>query len=185
MLPCTAPGFARGKPLLEGTFLSRPNRFLAIVRLGSSRDMGDRTESGRVTEGRESEVDGPEVEAHVADPGRLKELLIPGRRVYLAPAGARSRKTVYDLVLVDADGRLVSLDSRVPNEVMYEALRTRFFDGLAGYPEITREARYRKSRLDFRLSGRSLPDCFIEVKSVTLVREERALFPPPPSCHRP
>jgi sugar fermentation stimulation protein A len=50
----------------EAAFLERPNRFLAMV-----------------------ELDGRREEAHVPDPGRLEELLVPGARVRLRPAGAK------------------------------------------------------------------------------------------------
>lgn len=174
------PLFARDKPLVEATFLSRPNRFVAIVC-----------------------IDGKEVQAHVADPGRLEELLIPGVNVYLLPAqdtsrepakakdtkhkrrAGHKRKTAYTLVLVDYDGTLVSIDSRVPNELVYDGLSKGFFPELRAYHCIKREAGFGESRLDFRLSASACPsgdpDCLIEVKSVSLVRDARALFPDAPT----
>lgn len=164
--------FIREGTLLKGIFISRPNRFLATVRL--EREMlGDRV-SGDF-----------EVNAHVADPGRLEELLVPGRRVHLAPSdpshSSTRRKTAYDLVLVDYDGILVSVDSRVPNEIVFSALQKKSLDGLRGYSSIIREAKYGESRLDFRLSCPGQKDCLIEVKSVTLVQDGRALFPDAPT----
>ncbi len=157
-LSSAGPSFLRERPLLEGIFLSRSNRFLGVVNLG-----------------------GEEVEAHIADPGRLKEILIPGRKVYLQRSKNPSRKTSYDLVLVNMDGTLVSIDSRVPNELIFNALQRRFFQEFAGYSRILREVRYGKSRLDFKLTDGSEADSFIEVKSVTLVEEKKALFPDAPS----
>ncbi|NPV52673.1 MAG: DNA/RNA nuclease SfsA [Firmicutes bacterium] len=189
------PGFTRNASLLKETiFVSRPNRFLAIVRPRPGNSFAGDASDGLIY-------------AHVADPGRLEELLVPGRRVYLAPVGsspdsppgrpggpssivrrktaaprkAARRRTAYDLVLVDFDGTLLSVDSRVPNEIVFEALQMRFFKELEGYSIITREARYGEGRLDFRLSRPSGRDCLIEVKSVTLVREGRALFPDAPT----
>ena len=49
-------------PLTQARFLRRPNRFLLQVRL---------------------EDTGKEVEAHMADPGRQRELLIPEKRLWL------------------------------------------------------------------------------------------------------
>lgn len=186
------PLFVRNRPLVEATFLARPNRFLAIVR-----------------------VDGREVQAHVADPGRLEELLVPGTKAYLLPAQAsgsvprkakgtkqakrpqNQRKTAYTLVLVDYEGTLVSIDSRVPNELVYDGLKKGFFPEFRGYRCITREAGFGESRLDFRLSvdgcssaepglqgagnAVDLPDCLIEVKSVSLVGDGQALFPDAPT----
>ena len=53
-----------------GTFLSRPNRFIAHV-----------------------EIDGEEAVCHVKNTGRCRELLVPGARVYLAAAESSARKT--------------------------------------------------------------------------------------------
>lgn len=61
----------------EGTFLRRPNRFIAQVEIG----------------GREETV-------HVKNTGRCKELLIPGAKVILQPSDNPARKTAYDLVAV-------------------------------------------------------------------------------------
>jgi len=189
----SVPLFTRDKPLIEATFLARPNRFVAIVR-----------------------IDGKEVQAHVADPGRLEELLIPGVKVYLLPAqdigseprkakdtkrkrrSEHRRKTAYTLVLVDYDCTLVSIDSRVPNELVYDGLVKGFFPGLSAYHCIKREAGFGESRLDFRLSANAcpsgdlesqvkdsiegIPDCLIEVKSVSLVRDSQALFPDAPTA---
>ena len=68
--------FNRKTKLLPAVFQERPNRFLARVL-----------------------IDGEEALAHVSDPGRLKELLVPGVEVYLRPAKG-ARKTKFDLVLV-------------------------------------------------------------------------------------
>ena len=175
------PLFVRDRPLIEATFLERPNRFIAIVCIDGER--------------------GKEVQAHVADPGRLTELLIPGVKVYLLPAGdagskpgkaknakhtkrsQHQRKTAYTLVLVDYEGILVSIDSRVPNELVYDGLKKGFFPEFRAYDSIKREAGFGDSRLDFRLSANSenLPDCLIEVKSASLVRDGHALFPDAPT----
>ncbi len=186
------PIFTRDKPLVEATFLARPNRFVAIVC-----------------------IDGKEVQAHVADPGRLEELLVPGRKVYLLPAqngssrsrkakgtkrksrSGNQRKTAYTLVLVDYEGTLVSIDSRVPNELVHDGLLKGFFPELSVYHCIKREAGFGESRLDFRLSANAcpsgdpesqdkdsivcMPDRLVEVKSVSLVRDAGALFPDAPT----
>ena len=192
------PLFARDRPLIEATFLARPNRFVAIVRTNREDGLPEPYQAdGTATSGAE----GGEVQAHVADPGRLEELLVPGRKVYLLPAqnggsrprkakGAKrkrrsehQRKTAYTLVLVDYEGTLVSIDSRVPNELVYDGLKKGFFPEFRAYDSIKREAGFGESRLDFRLSANSdnLPDCLIEVKSVSLVRDGQALFPDAPT----
>lgn len=94
------------REITEGTFLSRPNRFVARVRI----------------EGREETV-------HVKNTGRCKELLLPGAAVRLETADQPARKTKYDLVAVHKPGLgWVNLDSQAPNKVVGEWLKTQGFD---------------------------------------------------------
>lgn len=143
-------------PLLPGRFLSRPNRFLTIV-----------------------ELDGVEIEAHLPDPGRLKELLLPGARVWVRPAAGEGRRTAYTLTLVEAaGGEPVSLITTYPNELVAEALAEDRISELADWGVERREYRWGASRFDFLLSRVARGErMLLEVKSVTLVEGERALFP--------
>ena len=139
--------------LLEAIFVSRLNRFAALVRL-----------------------EGSEVVAHVPNSGRLRELFTPGRTVYLTPQSGPHRKTNYDLCLVAVDGLLVSCDARLPSRLVEEALRGDQQAPFRGYPTIEREVVFGESRLDLRLSGPG-GYWFVEAKSITLVSEGTALFP--------
>ena len=98
----------------------------------------------------------------------------------LAPAvaGAR-RKTAFDLVLVEADGVLVSVDSRLPN-VLLQGDRRRPAAGAWGYDGLAREVGFEDSRLDIVLSG-DQGQLYLEAKSVTLVVKGTALFPDAPT----
>ena len=170
----------RFPPLVEARFVQRLNRFAATV-----------------------DVDGREVTVHVANSGRMRELLQPGNLCYLTEQPAAHRKTAYDLTLVEidrvrtgsvrepstpyAEGRealaahtLVSADARLPNALVYEAWRDSTLPHLRGYPSARREVRYHDSRLDLVLespAGR----CYVEVKSVTLVQAGVARFPDAPT----
>jgi len=145
--------------LQEAVFLARPNRFTARVRLA-----------------------GREVAVFLPDSGRLPDLLVPGRRVFLRPAAGPGRRTGHDLLLVDHDGVLVSLDSRLPNLVFARALEAGLLPDLQGYAEVRREVGLPGGRLDFVLGGDGLAPCAVEVKSVTLVRKGVALFPDAPTA---
>lgn len=145
--------------LIPATFIKRDNRFRATI-----------------------QVEGHPVRAHLPNSGRLRELLVPGRRVLLAAAQTPGRLTSYDLLMVDLDGTLVSVDARMPGHLLYEALQSGRFGEFAGYAEAQREVTYGQSRLDLALEGG--PDggrCFIEAKSVTLVEDGVALFPDAPT----
>ena len=143
--------------LVEARFLTRLNRFAALV-----------------------EMAGQEVMVHIANSGRMRELLVPGRRLLLTPAAGEHRKTQFDLALVDLGTTLVSADTRLPNGLVAEALAKGHLPQFIEYPELRREVRYGDSRLDFLLEGPS-GRCYGEVKSVTLVVDGIGLFPDAPT----
>jgi sugar fermentation stimulation protein A len=140
--------------LVEARFLSRDNRFRVTV-----------------------EADEGPVWAHLPNSGRLEELLVPGRRVLLVRRSAPHRKTQYDLSLVWLAGQWVSVDARLPNELVEEALHAGRLAPFAGYQDVSREVVFGRSRLDLLLEARGRPACLIEVKSVTLVIDGLACFP--------
>ena len=156
----TPAGFRETQPtagLVAARFLHRLNRFAALVDLG----------------GRETLV-------HVANSGRMRELLVVGNVCWLRPAAGEHRKTAYDLALVDIGHTLVSADARLPNHLVHRAFREGRLAQFADYDECHPEVTYGDSRLDLALRG---PDgaCFVETKSVTLVEEGVALFPDAPT----
>jgi sugar fermentation stimulation protein A len=163
-------------PLVETCFVERPNRFLLrcapphAVRHGAD---AVREEHAGYTD------DDVTYEAHMADPGRLRELLLPGRRVWLRPAlPAPTRRTQWTAVLVESpDGSgLVSVDTTLPNRLIHEALKVRALDEFADWELERREATVGDSRIDFVLR-RGDERLALEVKSVTLVEDGIALFP--------
>ena len=146
-----------GPGLVEGRFLVRLNRFAALV-----------------------EVAGQEVMVHVANSGRMRELLVLGHRVLLKPASADSRKTQFDLALVDLGFTLASADARLPNVLMAEALARGSLPQFRDYPQLHREVPFTESRLDLMLEG-PRGRCYVETKSVTLVVDGVGLFPDAPT----
>jgi sugar fermentation stimulation protein A len=116
------------------------------------------------------------VSVHLANSGRVEELLTHGSAALVAPAGGPLRRTHYDLVLVRAGDAWVSADARLPNLLVQEALAERRIPALDSYTEVRREVRAGDCRIDFRLNG-PLGNCLLEVKSVTLVEGSVALFP--------
>lgn len=145
------------QPLSEGVFLRRLSRFTCLV-----------------------EVDARQEKVHLANSGRLATVLLAGRRVWLQPAPAAGRQTRYDLALVDTGEGLVSVDARVPEELVGEALEERRLPHFQEYVTFRRGAALEGRRLDFRLSG-APGECLLEVKSCTLVHQGRALFPDAPT----
>lgn len=146
--------------IIKGSFLSRPNRFIAKVL-----------------------IDGNEETVHVKNTGRCRELLIPGVTVYLYVSDNPGRKTKYDLIAVEKirEGKtplLVNMDSQVPNTVAHEWLRE---SGLFSENAlIRREVTYGKSRFDFYIEDGERK-AFLEVKGVTLENDGVASFPDAPT----
>ena len=143
--------------LVEGRFKVRLNRFLALV-----------------------EVQGREVGVHVANSGRMREMLVPGYRVLLCPRPGAHRKTAYDLALVDMRTTLVSADARLPNALVAEAFIQGRLSQFRDYSSIRREVTFGESRLDLLLEGPA-GLCYVEAKSVTLVVDGVGLFPDSPT----
>ena len=137
---------------VAGTFVSRPNRFIAKV----------------IVEGQEETV-------HVKNTGRCRELLIPGATVILTRSDNPKRKTLYDLIAVYKGETLINMDSQAPNAAARELLQRL-------YPQarVRAEQFYGASRFDFALNtpeGKT----FVEVKGVTLERQGHAFFPDAPT----
>ena len=142
---------------VEGIFKSRPNRFIAEV-----------------------EVNNEIVTAHVPNTGRCKELLIPGVKVYLLPSDNPNRKTRFSLHFVLNNGVLVSLYSQQANEIVFNAIDNGLVSELNGYSVLEREKTIDGSRIDIYLANND-EDCFVEVKSVTLIKDGFAQFPDAPT----
>ncbi len=140
-----------------GSFIERPNRFSIWVDVNGRREL-----------------------AHLPNPGRLLEILIPKRRVLLRRARSEKRKTRWTAVGADLEGMLVSLDSTLPNRFLPEALKEEAIPPLRGWRIATREPRLGAGRLDFLLV-RGDERLYLEVKSVTLVEDGVALFPDAPT----
>jgi len=138
---------------VKGTFLERPNRFLAFVKIA------DRV-----------------FPSFVPNPGRMRELLIPGTGVLLRKVLRDGRKTSYDMIGVYYKGKMVSIDARVPNKLVLETLRNRDIKEFSEYSIIKPEQSYGHTRFDFLLSNEN-EKCFLEVKSCTLVKDGVAMFP--------
>jgi sugar fermentation stimulation protein A len=155
---------------LPARFVARPNRFLVLAELEST---------------------GEQARVHCPDPGRLRELLIPGATLYISPASGSGRKTSHVLRFVEhpVGGQLVSLDTRLPNQLFAEELAAGIFAPFCMYTAFVREVsvpslpspltaqRDVRSRIDYLLTGPALPACWVEVKSATLVDGRCAYFP--------
>ena len=139
--------------LLEAEFVDRPNRFLTRVI-----------------------YDNMVVKSHLPDPGRLKELLVPGVTLLIKREDGPNRKTKFSTQAVYLDGQLISLNSWLPNQFVEFLLKRKSIGFLGDWDFIRREISFGKHRFDFLLERDRKP-LYIEVKSVTLVENGIAKFP--------
>lgn len=140
--------------VVPGKFLDRPNRFVAHVEIGGTVET-----------------------VHVKNTGRCRELLVSGARVYCQHLEHPGRRTKYDLIAVEKNGRLINMDSQAPNAAAGEWLRG---GSLGEVQNLRAETVHGDSRFDFSftLGGRQ---CFLEVKGVTLEQDGVCAFPDAPT----
>ena len=140
--------------MTPGTFLARPNRFIAHV-----------------------EIDGQTEIVHVKNTGRCRELLPAGAAVWCQKSDNPTRKTKYDLITVRKGSRLINMDSQAPNIAAKEWLLA---GGLGTLEDVRAETKHGDSRFDFSftLNGKK---CFLEVKGVTLENDGICAFPDAPT----
>ena len=142
------------KNMVQGQFLSRPNRFIAHVR-----------------------IDGKEEVCHVKNTGRCRELLQPGTTVWCERSANPNRKTALDLIAVQKGERLINMDSQAPNIAARRWLEA---GGLGEISNLRSEVIHEDSRFDlsFEKDGKN---CFLEVKGVTLEHDGVCAFPDAPT----
>lgn len=140
--------------IIRATFLKRPNRFLVRCKW-----------KGRI------------LSAFLPNPGRLRELLFPGRIIHLVrEEKPLDRKTLYTAVAVDREGQPIMLHTHRTNEVARTLLQERKIPGLENARIVRSEIRVGRSRFDFLLKQGN-QDILLEVKSCTLVGKSVAMFP--------
>jgi len=138
---------------MDARFLTRPNRFLVSCL-----------------------CDGEEVTAFLPNPGRLRELLLPGACRHLAREASAGRKTGLTVVGVERDGLPIMLHTHLTNLAVGRLLEEHLVPGLEEATIARREIAVGASRFDYLLRDGE-GDVFLEVKSCTLFGDRVAMFP--------
>lgn len=144
--------------LIKGHLIKRYKRFLADVQL----------------------EDGSIVTAHCPNTGAMTGCAEPGYEVWLRFSDDPKRKLAYTWELArNFDGHWIGVNTHNANKLCTEAIQMGKIANLTGYQTLATEKRYGKenSRIDILLSNNDGSDCYIEVKSVTLLRADQGCFP--------
>lgn len=136
--------------LTEGRPIKRYKRFLADVELAG----------------------GQTLTVHCPNTGAMTGCAEPGSVVWISDSRNPHRKYRYTLEMVASDQSRVGVNTAQANRLVAEALSEGRIAALADYDTIKPEAAIPdgQGRFDFRLSRKDRPDCYLEVKSMTLCR---------------
>lgn len=146
----------RYERITQGSFLERPNRFLAYAKLAGKKEV-----------------------IHVKNTGRCAELLKPGAIIYVQESQNPERKTKWDLIAVEKGDRIINMDSQIPNRVVQEWIEEgNLFENVR---LVKPETTYCNSRFDLYVETGDKRKIFIEVKGVTLEENGVVRFPDAPS----
>lgn len=145
-------------PLQRATLVKRYKRFLADV----------------IT------PDGTELTLHCPNTGAMTGCAEPGDTVWYSTSKNTKRKYPHTWELTETqNGALICVNTLWANRLTKEALEQGRVSELSGYSTLKSEVKYgaERSRIDFMLQADFRPDCYIEVKSVTLAEKDFGFFP--------
>jgi sugar fermentation stimulation protein A len=144
--------------LIQGTLLKRYKRFLADVQL----------------------ADGSIVIAHCPNTGAMTGCAETGWKVWLSPSNNPKRKLLYTWEVVLTDQlHWIGINTHKANVLVKEAIQENKIAELLGYKTLKPEVKFgeENSRIDFLLTDPEKLDCYVEVKSVTLLDDNVGYFP--------
>jgi sugar fermentation stimulation protein A len=125
----------------------------------------------------EVEVEGSRVEAYLANPGRLWELLLPGAELILARSPLTA-KLPYTVIACLKNGRPVMLHTHLTNQVIHELVLGQWPGLFENYRVVKTEPAWGRHRFDLLLAEKkSGEEYYLEIKSTTLFAGSVAMFP--------
>ncbi|SFD06126.1 DNA/RNA nuclease SfsA [Pragia fontium] len=117
---------------------------------------------------------------HCANTGAMTGCAEPGDTVWYSTSTNPKRKYAHSWELTQTQsGDFICVNTLQANALVKEALANKTIKELTIYNTIRSEVRYgeENSRIDFLLQEPDLADCYIEVKSVTLLQQSCGYFP--------
>jgi len=142
-------------PLIEGRLIKRYKRFLTDIEL----------------------LDGSQITASCPNTGAMSGLLDKGNRVWCSVSNNPKRKYKHRWELVECSflphKPMVGINTHLPNKLVVQAILDGLIPQLSGYSSLRSEVKYGdNSRIDLLLESESKPPCYVEIKNVTLLRQQ-------------
>ena len=118
------------------------------------------------------------ITAHCPNSGSMMGLLDVGNTVWFSLSDNPKRKLKYTLEMIEVKNKKVGINTLLTNKIVLEALKHKKINSLNKFNHIKTESKFSDgTRFDFLLSN-DKEKCFLEVKNVTLLRENKiAEFP--------
>ena len=146
-------------PLKKATLIQRYKRFLADIKLPC----------------------GKEKTIHCANTGAMTGCGSKGDTIWYSTSNNPKRKYPNSWEITqNSEGHKICVNTARANQLAIEAIKSNRVKELLGYQEIETEVNYgiENSRIDILLKSENEPNCYIEVKSVTLMNEDgQGYFP--------
>lgn len=124
--------------------------------------------------------DGTIVIAHCPNTGAMTGCAEPGWDVWLSKSNNPKRKLLYtwEVVLTDQH-HWIGINTQKANLLVKDAIQENKVAELTGYQTLKAEVKFgeENSRIDFLLTDPEKIDCYVEVKSVTLLDNNAGYFP--------
>ena len=124
--------------------------------------------------------DGRELTLHCPNTGAMTGCAVPGDTVWYSTSDNAKRKYAHTWELTETQqGAVICVNTLRANTLAKEAISAGIIPELSGYNQLKSEVKYgdEGSRIDFMLQAEDRPECYIEVKSVTLAEQENGYFP--------
>ena len=143
------------KTLIKGKFVKRYKRFFADIKVNKEK-----------------------IVAHCPNTGSMKGLLNINNKVWISKNEDPKRKLKYTLEIIKVKKNLVGVNTHFANKIVYHGLLNNLIKELNNNQNIKPEVFFNKeTRFDF-LVKKNNQKIFVEVKNVTLFRDEKiAEFP--------
>ena len=136
------------KALIKGKFVKRYKRFFADVKVNKSI-----------------------ITAHCPNTGSMMGLLNENNDAWVSKNDDPKRKLKFTLEILKSKNNLIGVNTHLANKFVLEGLQNNIFTEFKNLENIQSEVFYNKeTRFDFLVSKKN-QKCFIEVKNVTLIRD--------------